>query len=62
MTPKGRLRFDIDRDSGAAKDVPLEAYRRFRADERATKERPVVKQVWGRSVHLASLLAMNLPP
>lgn len=38
MTPKGRLRFDVDRESGAAKDVPLEAYRRFRADERATKE------------------------
>jgi hypothetical protein len=39
MTPQGRVRFDVHRETGLAKDVPLEAYRRFRADERATLER-----------------------
>lgn len=51
MTPKGRLRFDIDRDSGAAKDVPLEAYRRFRADERATKERRQAERAANLALH-----------
>jgi len=31
--------FDADRDEGAARDVPAEAHRRFRADERARRER-----------------------
>lgn len=38
-TSQGRVRFDVHRETGLAKDVPLEAYRRFRADERATQER-----------------------
>ena len=39
MTPQGRLRFDVQRETGLAKDVPVEAHRRFRADERTTLER-----------------------
>ena len=39
MTTQRRLRFDVNRESGLAKDVPHEAHRRFRADERATQER-----------------------
>jgi hypothetical protein len=38
-TAQGRLLFDADRDEGAARDVPTEAHRRFRADERARRER-----------------------
>jgi hypothetical protein len=38
-TAQGRLLFDADRDDGAARDVPAEAHRRFRADERARRER-----------------------
>lgn len=33
-----RLLFDATRDQGVAKDVPAEAHRRFRADERARRE------------------------
>ncbi|MGE3512590.1 MAG: hypothetical protein AB7N65_27310 [Vicinamibacterales bacterium] len=51
MTPKGRLRFDVDRESGAAKDVPLEAYRRFRTDERATKERRQAERAANLALH-----------
>ncbi|MGE3510693.1 MAG: hypothetical protein AB7N65_17610 [Vicinamibacterales bacterium] len=51
MTPKGRLRFDIDRESGAAKEVPLEAYRRFRSDERATKERRQAERAANLALH-----------
>ena len=38
-TAQGRLLFDADRDEGVARDVPAEAQRRFRADERARRER-----------------------
>jgi hypothetical protein len=38
-TAQGRLLFDADRDEGAARDVPAEAHRRFRADERTLRER-----------------------
>jgi hypothetical protein len=38
-TAQGRLLFDADRDEGAARDVPAEAHRRFRADERTRRER-----------------------
>ena len=34
-----RLRFDVSLDEGSARDVPLEAYRRFTADLRARRER-----------------------
>lgn len=35
----GRISFDADRDEPPARDVPEEAHRRFRADERARRER-----------------------
>lgn len=38
-TDRGRMDFDGKRDRGAARDVPLEAYRRFQADLRARRER-----------------------
>jgi len=39
QTGTGRLMFDIESDAGTAKDVPVEAYRRFRADLQARKQR-----------------------
>ena len=39
VTDAGRLLFDADRDEPPARDVPAEAHRRFRADERARQER-----------------------
>jgi hypothetical protein len=38
-SPNGRVLFDASRDEGVARDVPAEAHRRFRADERARRER-----------------------
>ena len=38
-TERGRLAFDAKRDRGIARDVPLEALRRFHADLRARRER-----------------------
>ena len=38
-TDRGRLLFDADTDEGPARDVPLEAHRRFRGDLRARAER-----------------------
>jgi hypothetical protein len=38
-TERGRLAFDAKRDLGIARDVPLEALRRFHADIRARRER-----------------------
>src|SRR5262245_41915764 len=37
-TADGRVMFDVATDVGPARDVPREAYRRFRADLRARKE------------------------
>lgn len=39
VTTQGRLRFDVRSDVGLAKDVPAEAHRRFRADQRARAEK-----------------------
>jgi hypothetical protein len=39
VTDAGRILFDAERDEPPARDVPAEAHRRFRADERATRER-----------------------
>lgn len=39
MSEHGRIFFDADRDDPPARDVPAEAQRRFRADERARRER-----------------------
>jgi hypothetical protein len=38
-SPQGRILFDAGRDEGIARDVPTEAYRRFRADERTCRQR-----------------------
>lgn len=38
-TERGRMFFDAPTDTGIAKDVPPEAHRRFRADQRAKHER-----------------------
>jgi hypothetical protein len=38
-TASGRVMFDAETDVGPARDVPLEAYRRFRSDLRVRKER-----------------------
>ena len=38
-TPAGRVMFDASSDVGPAREVPVEAHRRFRADLRARKER-----------------------
>ena len=35
--PEGKVLFDADRDEGAVREVPLEAFRRFRADERVRR-------------------------
>jgi len=48
-TASGRLMFDAGSDVGAARDVPREAYRRFRADLRARKE----QNLKTRAEHLA---------
>jgi hypothetical protein len=37
-TEHGRVLFDVHRDVGPARDVPLEAHRRFRADLRARRD------------------------
>src|SRR6478736_5589663 len=39
QTATGRLMFDIDSDTGIAKDVPSEAHRRFRMDLQIRKQR-----------------------
>jgi hypothetical protein len=39
MSEHGRILFDADRDDPPAREVPAEAQRRFRADERARRER-----------------------
>src|SRR5207237_484899 len=37
-TERGRVLFDVNTDDSPARDVPLEAHRRFRADLRARRE------------------------
>jgi hypothetical protein len=37
-SPQGRVLFDANRDGGAAREVPAEAHRRFRADERSRRQ------------------------
>jgi len=38
-SPEGRVLFDAKRDDGIARQVPPEAYKRFRADERVRRQR-----------------------
>lgn len=37
--PEGRVLFDADRDEGVARQLPAEAYRRYRADQRVRRHR-----------------------
>jgi hypothetical protein len=48
-TPSGRVMFDVAKDAGPARDVPHEAFRRFRADLRTRRERNLTL----RAQHLA---------
>ena len=43
--PDGRVLFDASRDDGLAHEVPAEAYRRFRADERVRHQRNAEERV-----------------
>src|SRR6267378_6806452 len=52
-TAQGRLLFDAGRDEGAARDVPAEAHRRFRADERARRERNTQERARRLALHEA---------
>ena len=36
--PEGKVLFDADRDEGRVRDVPLEAFRRYRADQRVLQQ------------------------
>lgn len=51
VTPQGRLRFDVRSDVGLAKDLPLEANRRFRADQRARAEKNKADRAAQLAVH-----------
>jgi len=50
-TPTGRVMFDTGSDVGPARDVPREAYRRFRADLRARKEQNLKTRAEGLTLH-----------
>ena len=50
-TDRGLLLFDIATDLGLAKDLPPEAYRRFRADQRAHEEKVRQDQIAQAALH-----------
>jgi len=56
-TATGRVMFDAASDVGPARDVPREAYRRFRSDVRARKEQNLKNRADGLAVHQAKLVA-----
>lgn len=51
LTETGRILFDADRDDPPARDVPEEAHRRFRADERARREHNLSEHARRLAVH-----------
>jgi len=51
VTPRGRVRFDVRSDDAPARDVPREAYRRFRADLQAARERRQQERNTGLEIH-----------
>jgi hypothetical protein len=51
ITDAGRMLFDAERDEPPARDVPAEAHRRFRADERATRERNTAEHARRLALH-----------
>jgi hypothetical protein len=50
-TDNGRLLFDFSSDVGVARDVPLEAHRRFRADLRGRRERNLQERAAQLALH-----------
>ena len=50
-TERGRVYFDIETDHGLAHDVPAEAFRRFRADLNAARERKQQLRAEGLKIH-----------
>jgi len=50
-TERGGVMFDVATDQGLAKDVPAEAHRRFRADQRAYREKVRQDQVSQAALH-----------
>ena len=50
-TAAGRLMFDATTDVGPARELPLEAHRRFRADLRARKERNLTRRAEQLALH-----------
>jgi hypothetical protein len=48
---RGRLTFDVEKDNGAAREVPAEAHRRFRADLRGARERGLQAETAARAIH-----------
>lgn len=50
-TANGRVMFDAGSDVGPARDLPKEAYRRFRADLRARKEQNLKTRADGLALH-----------
>ena len=51
MTDRGGVLFDVSVDQGLAKDVPPEAHRRFRADQRAYQEKVRQDQIAQAALH-----------
>lgn len=51
VTPSGHLRFDVAVDEGPAREVPREAFRRFRADVQAAHERRTRERAEQLSLH-----------
>lgn len=51
MTDRGGVLFDVSVDQGLAKDVPPEAHRRFRADQRAYREKVRQDQIAQAALH-----------
>ena len=51
ITDAGRILFDADRDEPPARDVPPEAHRRFRADERIIRERNMQEHARRMALH-----------
>jgi hypothetical protein len=50
-TPAGRVMFDVATDVGPARDLPPEAFRRFRADLRARKDENLKQRVQQLALH-----------
>jgi hypothetical protein len=48
---RGRLTFDVDKDDGAAREVPTEAHRRFRTDLRRAREQGLQSEAAARELH-----------